>query len=108
MTVDLARYFGGDRSRVALTAASFVSPGNLGLSSSKAVFDGTKITFDWSRTGNFHASDKRGVGRYGVRARIRRRFPCRTGRQRRMALTGFPPRYVLRRFRAEPPFFCLY
>ena len=64
--------------------------------------------FRLSRTGNFHASDKRGVGRYGVRARIRRRFPCRTGRQRRMALTGFPPRYVLRRFRAEPPFFCLY
>ena len=51
VTVDLARYFGGDRSRVALTAASFVSPGNLGLSSSKAVFDGTKITFDCPEPG---------------------------------------------------------
>ena len=51
VTVDFARYFGGDRSRVALTAASFVSPGNLGLSSSKAVFDGTKITFDCPEPG---------------------------------------------------------
>lgn len=51
VTVDFARYFGGDRSRVALTAASFASPGNLGLSSSKAVFDGTKITFDCPEPG---------------------------------------------------------
>ena len=51
VTVDFARYFGGDRSRVALTAASFVSPGNLGLSSSKAEFDGTKITFDCPEPG---------------------------------------------------------
>lgn len=51
MTVDFARYFGGDRSRVALTAASFASPGNLGLSSSKAVFDGMKITFDCPEPG---------------------------------------------------------
>ena len=51
VTVDFARYFGGDRSRVALTAASLASPGNLGLSSSKAVFDGTKITFDCPEPG---------------------------------------------------------
>ena len=51
VTVDFARYFGGDRSRVAQTAASFASPGNLGLSSSKAVFDGTKITFDCPEPG---------------------------------------------------------
>lgn len=108
VTVDLARYFGGDRSRVALTAASFVSPGNLGLSSSKAVFDGTKITFDCPEPGTSMlrisavSGDTEFVREFAVVSR------AGLGRQRRMALTGFPPRYVLRRFRAEPPFFCLY
>ncbi|WP_290540301.1 S8 family serine peptidase [Alistipes sp.] len=51
VTVDFARYFGGEQGRVALTAASLASPGNLGLSSSKAVVDGTKITFDCPEPG---------------------------------------------------------
>lgn len=49
-TVDFARYFGGD-SVVALESAKFASPSNLGIGSSSAVFNGTKITFECSKTG---------------------------------------------------------
>lgn len=50
-TVDFARYFGGDKSVVALESAKFASPSNLGIDSSSAVFNGTKITFECSKTG---------------------------------------------------------
>lgn len=50
-TVDFARYFGGDKSVVALESAKFASPSNLGIGSSSAVFNGTKITFECSKTG---------------------------------------------------------
>lgn len=51
VTVDFARYFGGDKSRVALTSAEFASASNLGLTSSAAAFDGTKITFSCPEPG---------------------------------------------------------
>ncbi|WP_418425923.1 S8 family serine peptidase [Alistipes sp.] len=50
-TVDFSRYFGGDKSVVALESAQYASPSNLGVGSSSAVFNGTKITFECSRTG---------------------------------------------------------
>ena len=50
-TVDFARYFGGGKSVVALESAKFASPSNLGIDSSSAVFNGTKITFECSKTG---------------------------------------------------------
>lgn len=50
-TVDFSRYFGGDKSVVALESAKYASPSNLGVGSSSAVFNGTKITFECSRTG---------------------------------------------------------
>ena len=50
-TVDFARYFGGDKSSVVLESAKFASPSNLGVGSSSAVFDGTKIAFNCSKTG---------------------------------------------------------
>ena len=50
-TVDFARYFGGGKSSVVLESAKFASPANLGVGSSSAVFDGTKITFNCSKTG---------------------------------------------------------
>ena len=51
VTVDFARYFGGDKSRVALTSAEFASASKLGLTSSAAAFDGTKITFNCPEPG---------------------------------------------------------
>ena len=51
VTVDFARYFGGGKSSVVLESAKFASPANLGVGSSSAVFDGTKITFNCSKTG---------------------------------------------------------
>ena len=50
-TVDFARYFGGDKSVIVLKSAKYASYTNLGVSSSSAAFDGTKITFDCSKTG---------------------------------------------------------
>lgn len=50
-TIDFSRYFGGDKSVVALESAKYKSPSNLGVGSSAAVFDGTKITFECSKTG---------------------------------------------------------
>ena len=51
VTVDFSRYFGGDKSVVTLESAKFASPANLGIGSPAAVLNGSKITFDCSRTG---------------------------------------------------------
>ena len=51
VSVDFARYFGGDQSRVALISAEYDSASSLGLSSSTAAFDGTKITFNCPEPG---------------------------------------------------------
>ncbi len=50
-TVDFARFFGGEQSKVALVSAKLDSPGNLGIIAASPEIDGTRITFQSSRAG---------------------------------------------------------
>ena len=50
-TVDFARFFGGERSKVALKSADLESPGNLGVAAASQQIDGTRITFRSTRPG---------------------------------------------------------
>lgn len=59
-TVDFAQFFGGTKSSVTLLSATFEAPQELGLTSSAAVFEGTKIAFD---------CPKQGVSMLTIRAR---------------------------------------
>ena len=50
-TVDFARFFGGERSKVALESADLESPESLGIAAASQQIDGTQITFRSTRPG---------------------------------------------------------